>query len=131
MTAPVIIRADRLATLMPECRDPAEIEIRERLLMGCDTAQAALARDWDKSSAPLLQMMTGIGRSFAFAHVGLDYEDHVSVDPSLVRPPEQFRLTGDPSRARDELGWQPAVSFEELIGMMVDADVERHRATQG
>jgi len=72
MTAPVIIRADRLAALMPECRDPAEIEIRERLLMGCDTAQAALARDWDKSSAPLLQMMTGIGRSFAFAHVGLD-----------------------------------------------------------
>jgi GDPmannose 4,6-dehydratase len=67
----------------------------------------------------------------AFAHVGLDYEDHVSVDPSLVRPPEQFRLIGDPSRARDELGWQPAVSFEELIGMMVDADVERHRATQG
>jgi GDPmannose 4,6-dehydratase len=67
----------------------------------------------------------------AFAHVGLDYEKHVTVDPNLVRPPEAFRLIGDPSRARNELGWQPAVSFEELIGMMVDADLQRHRSAQG
>jgi GDPmannose 4,6-dehydratase len=67
----------------------------------------------------------------AFAHVGLDYERHVTVDPSLVRAPEAVRLIGDPSRAREELGWEPAVSFEELIGMMVDADLERHRAAQG
>jgi GDPmannose 4,6-dehydratase len=66
----------------------------------------------------------------AFARVGLDYERYVVVDPTLVRPPEQFRLIGDPSRARRELGWQPEVSFEELIGMMVDADVERHQAAR-
>ena len=67
----------------------------------------------------------------AFAHVGLDYEQHVMVDPSLVRAPEAFRLIGDPSRARNELGWEPAVSFEELVEMMVDADLERHRAARG
>ena len=67
----------------------------------------------------------------AFAHVGLDYERHVTPDPSLVRPPEASRLIGDPSRAREELGWEPAVSFEDLIGMMVDADIERHRAARG
>jgi GDPmannose 4,6-dehydratase len=67
----------------------------------------------------------------AFAHIGLDYERHVTLDPSLVRPPEAFRLIGDPSRARQELGWQAAVSFEQLIGMMVDADVARHRAANG
>ena len=67
----------------------------------------------------------------AFAHVGLDYEDHVTIDPSLVRPPEAFRLIGDPSRARDELGWEPRVSFEQLVEMMVDADLERHGAARG
>ena len=67
----------------------------------------------------------------AFAHVGLDYERHVIVDPSLVRPPEPFRLIGDPSRARDELGWEPMVSFEELVEMMVDADLERRGAAKG
>jgi len=67
----------------------------------------------------------------AFAHVGLDYEDHVIIDPSLVRPPEAFRLIGDPSRARDELGWEPRVSFEQLVEMMVDADLERHGAARG
>jgi GDPmannose 4,6-dehydratase len=63
----------------------------------------------------------------AFARVGLDYEQHVRVDPTLVRPPEAARLIGDPSRARSKLRWQPTVSFEGLIEMMVDADLERHR----
>jgi GDPmannose 4,6-dehydratase len=67
----------------------------------------------------------------AFAHVGLDYERHVTLDPSLVRAPEASRLIGDPSRARKELGWEPEVSFGDLIGMMVDADVGRHRAERG
>jgi GDPmannose 4,6-dehydratase len=67
----------------------------------------------------------------AFAHVGLDYEEHVIIDPSLVRPPEAFRLIGDPSRARDELGWEPRVSFEQLVEMMVDADLERLGAARG
>lgn len=61
----------------------------------------------------------------AFAHVGLDYENHVDVDTALYRPAEVDHLRGDASRAKAELGWEPTVSFEELIGMMVEADVAR------
>jgi GDPmannose 4,6-dehydratase len=66
----------------------------------------------------------------AFSHVGLDYEDHVREDPSLHRPAEVDHLCGDASRARAELGWAPTVAFEELIGRMVDADLERRRAAR-
>jgi GDPmannose 4,6-dehydratase len=63
----------------------------------------------------------------AFAHVGLDSERHVRVDPSLVRDPEPTAPVGDPSRARAVLGWQPTHSFEEMIAEMVDADLARLR----
>jgi GDPmannose 4,6-dehydratase len=62
----------------------------------------------------------------AFARVGLDYQNHVITDPTLVRPPETFRLIGDASKARRDLGWSPTVSFDELIELMVDADVARY-----
>ncbi len=61
----------------------------------------------------------------AFSHVGLDYRDYVVVDPRFFRPAEVNILLADPSKARAKLGWQPRVSFEELIQMMVDADLER------
>ena len=61
----------------------------------------------------------------AFAHVGLDYERYVRTDPALVRPAEVDLLVGDASKARRELGWEPTVSFGELVAQMVDADVER------
>jgi len=61
----------------------------------------------------------------AFAHAGLDPEGHVVVDEALLRPAEVDKLVADPSRARDELGWRPGTSFEELVAMMVDADLER------
>jgi GDPmannose 4,6-dehydratase len=61
----------------------------------------------------------------AFEHVGLDYKKFVEVDPKLVRPAEVDVLLGDPSYAQKKLGWKPEVSFEELIKMMVDADLER------
>jgi GDPmannose 4,6-dehydratase len=64
----------------------------------------------------------------AFARVGLDYERYVRVDPTLVRAPEAARLLGDPSLARSQLGWRPTVTFGGLVEMMVDADLERHRA---
>ena len=64
----------------------------------------------------------------AFAHVGLDPGQHVKTDPRFIRPAEVDRLIGDPSKARDELGWTPTVSFEELVRLMVDADLERLRA---
>jgi len=61
----------------------------------------------------------------AFERVGLDFKDHVVIDPALVRPAEVDLLIGDASKARKQLGWEPKVSFEELIRMMVDADLKR------
>jgi GDPmannose 4,6-dehydratase len=61
----------------------------------------------------------------AFGHVGLDWEKYVSIDPRYVRPAEVNHLLGDPSRAAAELGWRPQVRFEELVRIMVDADIAR------
>ncbi|MGQ9552577.1 MAG: GDP-mannose 4,6-dehydratase [Anaerolineae bacterium] len=59
----------------------------------------------------------------AFAHLGLDYCDYVVVDPALLRPAEVDQLVGDASKARRVLGWRPTVTFEELVHIMVDADL--------
>jgi GDPmannose 4,6-dehydratase len=65
----------------------------------------------------------------AFARVGLDWEEHVRVDESLLRgKAELHHLVGDPSKARDRLGWSSTISFEELVHLLVDADLERLRA---
>ena len=61
----------------------------------------------------------------AFGHVGLDWRKHVVTDPRFMRPAEVDLLLADPSKARQELGWTPRVAFDELIAMMVDADLER------
>jgi GDPmannose 4,6-dehydratase len=59
----------------------------------------------------------------AFSEVGLDWRQFVVIDPKLVRPAEVDLLISDPRRARQELGWEPKVTFRELVKMMVDADV--------
>ncbi len=64
----------------------------------------------------------------AFAHAGLDWREHVVTDPRYYRPAEVDLLQADPSKARRELGWEPRVSFPDLVAMMVDADLERLRA---
>src|SRR5436190_4083449 len=61
----------------------------------------------------------------AFARVGLNYEKFVTIDPKFNRPAEVDVLQGDASKARQKLGWRPLTSLEELVGMMVDADMER------
>jgi len=61
----------------------------------------------------------------AFARVGLDWQKYVAIDPAFVRPAEVDLLVGDATKARTKLHWTPRVSFAELIGMMVDADVAR------
>ena len=63
----------------------------------------------------------------AFGHVGLDWEDYVVKDPRFMRPAEVDLLIGDASRANQELGWRPEVSFQDLVAMMVDADLARLR----
>lgn len=59
----------------------------------------------------------------AFAHVGLDWEGHVVLDDRFVRPAEVDLLIGDPSKAREKLGWSPTVSFPEMVRRMVDNDI--------
>jgi len=74
---------------------------------------------------------TGVAHSirhvcaFAFAHVGLDYQDYVRVNRDFFRPAEAEVLVGDSAKARDTLGWEPSVGFDELVGMMVDAYLKR------
>jgi GDPmannose 4,6-dehydratase len=72
---------------------------------------------------------SGVGRTVrdfaaaAFAALDLDWEDYVRVDPALVRPAEPVALVGDPTRARERLGWTPERSFEDLVAEMVAADL--------
>ena len=61
----------------------------------------------------------------AFSHVGLNYEDYVVIDPEFIRPAEVELLLGNPAKAKQKLGWQPKVSFEQLVTRMVDADLDR------
>jgi len=63
----------------------------------------------------------------AFGHVGLNWRDYTVQDPQFMRPAEVDLLVGDASKAKRKLGWQPEVSFEELIGMMVDSDLKKLR----
>jgi GDPmannose 4,6-dehydratase len=68
----------------------------------------------------------------AFTHVGLDWQEYVRIDPALERgAAELHRLVGDPSKARDRLGWEPELDFTQLVRLLVDADVARLRATTG
>jgi len=64
----------------------------------------------------------------AFSHAGLNWRDYIVTDPRFVRPAEVDLLIGDPAKAKKELGWVPEVDFESLVKMMVDADIERHKA---
>jgi GDPmannose 4,6-dehydratase len=74
---------------------------------------------------------TGVSHSvrqlveIAFGHVGLDWRAFVRTDPVLIRPAEVDHLVGDASKAQAALGWHPTVSFEQLVRMMVDADLAR------
>ncbi len=62
----------------------------------------------------------------AFAHAGLDWNDHVVIDPAFLRPAEVDHLIGDAAKAKAELGWTPSVDFKGLVTMMVDADLARY-----
>ena len=79
---------------------------------------------------------TGISHSvgelveLAFDHAGLDWRDYVVQDPRFLRPAEVDHLIADSSRIRRELSWEPKVGFEQLIRMMVDADLERLRSSR-
>lgn len=67
----------------------------------------------------------------AFEHVDLDYKEYVKIDPRFVRPAEVDVLLGDSSLARKKLNWETTVSFDQLVKMMVDYDLERYRKVSG
>ena len=67
----------------------------------------------------------------AFSHAGLDWREHVTFDQRFMRPAEVDHLIGNPSKARRVLGWEPEVGFDQLVGLMVDADIARHTERPG
>jgi GDPmannose 4,6-dehydratase len=69
--------------------------------------------------------------AIAFSHVGLRYEDYVAQDHDNFRSPETALLVGNPGKANRILGWSPTVGFEELVMMMVDADLRSLEMTHG
>jgi GDPmannose 4,6-dehydratase len=98
------------------------------------------ARDYVRAMHLMLQhdqpldLVIGTGESHtvrdflevAFGYLGMDWRGHVEIDPRFFRPTEVDYLEADASRARQEIGWEPAVSFEELVAEMVHSDCERH-----
>ena len=114
---------------------------REKLKLGNIEARRdwGFAGDYVKAIWRMLQMdtpddyivATGESHSIkdflqaAFEHVGLDWEKWVEVDPTLVRTVDVERLVGDYTKAREKLGWIPKVSFEELVRMMVDSQLQK------
>lgn len=98
------------------------------------------AKDYVKAMWLMLQqpepdnyvIATGVNHSvkelveIAFSHAGLDYKKFVKVDPKLVRPAEVDVLLGDPSYAKEKLGWKPEMKFEDMIKLMVDFDLKRY-----
>ena len=114
---------------------------QDRLLLGNLDARRdwGYAGDYVEALWTMLQqeagddyvIATGRGASvrdfcrLAFAHVGLDYERHVDQDPALLRRADIGAVLGNPAKAKAKLGWAPRTSLEELVAMMVDADLRR------
>jgi GDPmannose 4,6-dehydratase len=69
--------------------------------------------------------------ALAFRHVGLNYEDYVTIDPAFLRPAEVEVLLGNPAKAHAKLGWTAEISLEQMISEMVEADLARHRERAG
>ena len=120
-----------------------KLGVQEKLVLGNLDAMRdwGFAGDYIEAAWLMLQqeksddyvVATGVKHSVrelvevAFSHVGLDWRKYVEIDPKLLRPAEINTLRGDASKAMRVLGWKPKVSFDELIRMMVDADLDRVR----
>ena len=83
---------------------------------------ARLASAWRCRAASIRDLCR-----IAFAHVSLDWEEHVKVDPAFLRPADVDVTVGDATRARKRLGWVPEISLEQMIAEMVEADLRRLR----
>jgi GDPmannose 4,6-dehydratase len=117
-----------------------KLGLREKLLLGNLDAKRdwGFAGDYVEAMWMMLQqdqpddyvIATGETHSVrefcevAFSHAGLNWQDHVVIDPAYFRPTEVDLLLGDATKAKQKLGWEPTVRFEQLAKMMVDADLE-------
>jgi GDPmannose 4,6-dehydratase len=117
-----------------------KLGLREELRLGNLDAKRdwGYARDYVRAMWLMLQrdeaddFVIATGRThtvrqcveLAFERVGLDWQQYVKLDDAFLRPAEVDLLVGDPTKARELLGWEPETSFEELIALMVDADLE-------
>jgi GDPmannose 4,6-dehydratase len=117
-----------------------KLGIADKLTLGNLDAKRdwGYARDYVEAMWLMLQrddprdyvVATGVAHSvrecveIAFDQAGIELDDHVQIDESLIRPAEVDHLIGDASKAKRELGWEPRTSFEQLIRLMVDADLE-------
>ncbi len=117
-----------------------KLGLQDELVLGNLDAERdwGYARDYVQAMWMMLQasepedyvIATGIAHSvhelvrIAFDHVGLDPDDHVRQDERYMRPAEVDHLVGDYSKAKRQLGWEPTTSFEQLVRLMVDADLE-------
>ena len=117
-----------------------KLGLRDELALGNLDAERdwGYAKDYVEAMWLMLQqerpedfvIATGQARSVrhlvdvAFDHLGLDPERHVRIDPQFLRPAEVEHLIGDYTKAREQLGWEPRTSFEEMIRLMVDTDLE-------
>jgi len=120
--------------------------LAKKLLMGNLDAKRdwGFARDYVRAMWMMLQqpepddyvLATGKTHSVrellevAFTAAGLNWKEYVETDPKLIRPAEVDFLCGDAGKAREKLGWEPEVSFEELIKMMIEADLEAVRRAE-
>lgn len=89
---------------------------------------AMLQQDAPKDYVVATGRTTSVGEfcRMAFAAADMDWEPHVEIDPAFLRPAEVELLCGNAEKAKRELGWEPKVSLEELVQMMVQRDLERH-----
>jgi GDPmannose 4,6-dehydratase len=122
----------------------SKLGLAEKLRLGNLDAERdwGYAKDYVEAMWLMLQrdepadyvIATGLAHSvrtclqIAFDQAGLQIDDHVVIDDSLKRPAEVDHLIGDPSKAKRELRWEPKTSFEQLIRLMVDADLKLLRA---
>ena len=120
-----------------------KLGVQEKLYLGNLDARRdwGFAGDYVEAMWSMLQqdtpddyvVATGVSHSVrdfldvAFAHAGLDWNQHVEIDPKYFRPTEVDVLVGNAAKAHTQLGWQPRVGFEELVRMMVDADLKAER----
>jgi GDPmannose 4,6-dehydratase len=116
-----------------------KLGMQDKLLLGNLDAQRdwGFAGDYVRAMWMMLQqdkaddyvIATGVSHSVknlveaAFGHIGLDWQKYVRTDPALIRPAEVDHLIGDAAKAKKAFGWKPSISFEQLVAMMVDADL--------